>query len=83
MCSCTYDPHYSIYVHTALGGAEKDGGIGILKRTATVKEYDLFGHEVGEGRRVGPLRRVPMTLGWDRGKDNWEATSRMTDGRHP
>ncbi len=27
---------------------------------------------------MGPFRRVPMTLGSDRGKDNWEATSRMT-----
>ncbi len=31
-----------------------------------VKEYDVFGHEVGARRRVGQLHRIPMTLSWDR-----------------
>jgi len=52
--------------HTALGGAKKDGGNGVPGRSVAVKEYDVFGHEVGGRRRLGPLRRVPMTLGSDR-----------------
>ena len=44
----------------------KDGGNGVPARSVAVKEYDVFGHEVSGGRRVGPLRRVPMTLGSDR-----------------
>ena len=50
----------------ALGGAEKDGGNGVPGRSVAVKEYDVFGHEVNGRRRLGPLRRVPMTLGSDR-----------------
>jgi hypothetical protein len=46
--------------HTALGGAEKDGANGVPGRSVAVKEYDVFGHEVGGGHLVGPLRRVPM-----------------------
>ena len=49
----------------ALGGAEKDGGNGVAWRNVAVKEYDVFGHEVNGRRRLGPLRRVPMTLGSD------------------
>jgi len=52
-------------VHTALGGAEKDGGNGVAGRNVAVKEYDVFGHEVNGRRRLGPLRRLPMTLGSD------------------
>ena len=50
----------------ALGGAEKDGGNGVAGRNVAVKEYDVFGYEVNGRRRLGPLRRVPMTLGSDR-----------------
>jgi hypothetical protein len=44
----------------------KDGGNGVPGRSVALKEYDVLGHEVSGGRRVGPLRRVPMTLGSDR-----------------
>jgi hypothetical protein len=46
----------------------KDGGNGVPGRSVALKEYDVLGHEVSGGRRVGPLCRVPMTLGSDRAK---------------
>ena len=51
---------------STLGGAEKDGGNGVPGRSVAVKEYDVVGHEVGGRHRVGPLRRVPTTLGSER-----------------
>jgi hypothetical protein len=43
-------------------GAGRTAGMGGV----TVKQYDVLGYEVGGRHRVGPLRRVPMTLASDR-----------------